>query len=143
MAPIVLAALLLAAPASAGPAPRIVDPAIWFRQESEAGDHWPHRWPGRAVSSFRVSVGADGRVTDCSIVKSSGYESLDRATCSALLRRGRFYPARNAAGEAVAGQWSGQALWTEPEAGEQGDGGPTETGEGAKNGPGCPLSPGS
>jgi TonB family protein len=49
----------------------------------------------------RLSVNAQGRVTHCSIIRSSGHASLDNATCNILERRAQFIPARDATGKAV------------------------------------------
>ena len=46
-------------------------------------------------------VDADGRVSRCSILRSSSHRSLDDATCKILSQRARFTPARNADGKAV------------------------------------------
>lgn len=51
---------------------------------------------------LRVKVGADGRVQDVSIRRSSGFPSLDQAALAAV-RRWRFDPAR-AAGVVVASE---------------------------------------
>lgn len=49
----------------------------------------------------KLTVGADGRVADCSIAKSSGRGLLDRRTCEKLTRRARFEPARDQADRPV------------------------------------------
>ena len=104
-------AAALAGQTESQPVPR-VEPRTWF-QGDETVD-WPHRWSGRAVVGFRVAVGADGRVSTCRIEKSSGHYGLDRATCRALLRRGRFDPARTHSGEPTVGFWTGEIGWSEP-----------------------------
>jgi protein TonB len=48
-----------------------------------------------------LAVDSKGRVTGCTIVRSSGHASLDETTCSILQRRARFTPARDANGEAI------------------------------------------
>lgn len=40
-----------------------------------------------------LTIGADGRVSGCSITRSSGNGALDAATCSILRRRAKFSPA--------------------------------------------------
>jgi periplasmic protein TonB len=95
-------------------APRpVTDPAAWFDAVATARNPWPDRWPGQAMVAFRVRVGEDGRVAECVIVQSTGYGSLDRATCDALTRYGRFEPARTADGRAVRAEWSGRTRWTD------------------------------
>ena len=48
------------------------------------------------------TVGADGRVSNCAVVQSSGSSSLDSTTCRIFERRFRYAPARDAAGNPVA-----------------------------------------
>ena len=50
----------------------------------------------------RLQVDPQGRVSGCSIIRSSGHASLDDATCNILRKRARFTPARDAHGNAVA-----------------------------------------
>ena len=50
----------------------------------------------------RLTVSINGRVSACDIIRSSGYKSLDDATCSILQRRARFTPARAVDGHPVA-----------------------------------------
>jgi protein TonB len=63
---------------------------------------------------FRVIVGADGRVSGCEIVRSSGYRGLDQATCRAVTKRARFRPATDGNGQAVAGSYSNSVRWQIP-----------------------------
>lgn len=65
-------------------------------------------------TSYRLSIDASGRVTSCSVVKSSGFEELDQATCQLLPRRARFEPARDEAGAAVSGSYAGSVTWRLP-----------------------------
>lgn len=62
-----------------------------------------------------LDITADGRVAGCTVVRSSGSPSLDAATCALIRRRFRFDPARDAAGNPVAGTagWR-QDWWLEP-----------------------------
>ena len=43
----------------------------------------------------RLEIGPTGRVTSCTITKSTGNSALDRATCSVLQRRAKFTPAKD------------------------------------------------
>jgi protein TonB len=54
---------------------------------------------GTVVAS--LTIGTDGRVTGCNIVRSAGNSSLDSATCSILRRRAKFTPARDTNGNAT------------------------------------------
>jgi len=63
-------------------------------------------WP-RGVQVFvRIRVSATGAVTDCIIDRGTGVASIDSTLCSLIRERFRYSPARNKAGQAVAG-WSG------------------------------------
>ncbi|HEX8643898.1 MAG TPA: energy transducer TonB [Allosphingosinicella sp.] len=107
-----LISALLALQGDIAPRP-LTDPAAWFDAAAAATHPWPHRWSGHALAAFRVRIGEDGRVAECAIVQSTGYGSLDRATCRALTSYGRFEPARNGDGTAVRGEWSGRVLWSD------------------------------
>ena len=58
---------------------------------------------GRVV--VRLNISAEGRATACAPVASSHTPVIDAAACNAALRRGRFRPALNAAGEPTAAQY--------------------------------------
>ncbi|MEO7655385.1 MAG: energy transducer TonB, partial [Sphingomicrobium sp.] len=65
-------------------------------------------YPASATSSgaegtvqASLTIGPDGRVTGCSIVRSAGNSSLDSATCNILRRRAKFTPARDTNGQAT------------------------------------------
>lgn len=73
----------------------------WFPQDSYPAAARRAGAEGRVGVS--VEVGANGRVTGCRVVTTSGNEDLDNATCRLATRNGRFTPALNAAGEAVPG----------------------------------------
>ena len=51
--------------------------------------------------TMRITVGANGRVTACSVTGSSGSSSLDDAACRGMQRYARYNPALNAAGEEI------------------------------------------
>jgi len=69
----------------------------------------------QGTTGFRLSVGADGQVTNCTVTSSSGSSRLDAETCRQLQRRARFNPARNAAGDHIAGTYSSSVLWQIPD----------------------------
>lgn len=60
---------------------------------------------------MRFTVGVSGRVTDCVVTRSSGVAALDDATCRLILKRFRYRPARNAAGQAVPDVITGDHEW--------------------------------
>ena len=50
---------------------------------------------------IRFTVRTDGRVEQCSVTRSSGFQVLDETTCRLVERRFRYRPARDAAGQPV------------------------------------------
>ena len=53
-----------------------------------------------------VQIGPDGRVTSCSVSRSSGSSDLDSAACDGMVRYARFNPAQDAAGNAISDSYS-------------------------------------
>lgn len=89
------------------------DSSRWVR-----GSDYRTRWRREdmaGAASYRLGVGTDGRVQDCTITRSSGHSALDQATCNLVTKRARFNPARNSADEQVAGSYSGSVLWQIPD----------------------------
>jgi TonB family protein len=60
---------------------------------------------------FDVAVGADGRPTRCTVVKSSGSQRLDKQSCDIFMRRARYTPATDDAGLPVAGTVRHDTSW--------------------------------
>lgn len=77
-------------------------PSIALQQEIEG------------TTGFRVTVGPDGRVSDCAITSSSGSPELDLATCTNVKRRARFEPALDASGNPTIGQYANRVRWKIP-----------------------------
>ena len=65
---------------------------------------------------FQLTVGPDGRVTDCVITQSSFSQLLDDATCRLMRRRAHFVPARDWAGRPSVGVVSASIDWQIAEA---------------------------
>jgi len=98
-------------PQRANPEPR-GNPGSW----ANANDY-----PSRALreeregtTRFRLTVNADGRVSDCQITGSSGHADLDEAACKNLTRRARFRPALDANGNPTTGSYSNAVRWQIP-----------------------------
>jgi periplasmic protein TonB len=79
-------------------------------------------YPSRALreeragtTGFRLTVGADGRATGCTVTSSSGHGDLDEATCSNVMRRARFTPATDGEGQPTTGSYSGRIRWVIPD----------------------------
>ncbi len=112
-------------PIIAPPAPVPAAPRVQPKQPTPKGN--PANWattndyPTRALreeregtTSFRVTVGPDGRVTGCSVTSSSGSPDLDDATCANVTRRARFNPATDGEGQPTTGSYSNRVRWVIP-----------------------------
>jgi TonB family protein len=71
-----------------------------------------HRMQG--TTRFEMLVGADGKATSCATTLSSGYDVLDKATCTAFLARARFSPAKDESGKPTIGRYKGSVTWKAP-----------------------------
>ena len=109
------------------PAPPAAPPPPRFTPKAAAPKDNPGNWatsndyPSRALreeregtTGFRVTVGTDGKVTDCQITRSSGSADLDDATCSNIRRRARFTPATDGDGNPTTGSYSNSIRWVIP-----------------------------
>ena len=75
----------------------------WIRRELEG------------TVGVALAVGANGRVTDCRVTRSSGHSQLDQATCALVTRRARFDPATSGrTGAAMAGDYRTAVQWRLP-----------------------------
>ncbi|WP_374786311.1 energy transducer TonB [Paenochrobactrum gallinarii] len=66
-------------------------------------------------TSFFLTVGAHGLVTNCQITRSSGHTDLDETTCTNIQRRARFLPAIDDKGVEIPGTWSSTVNWQVPD----------------------------
>lgn len=66
------------------------------------------------TTGFRLDIGADGRVTNCTVTSSSGSSTLDTTTCTLLRRRAKFSPGRDSAGNPTGGVYSSRIKWVLP-----------------------------
>jgi len=71
----------------------------WFRQSDYPNAAKRAGSTGRVV--VKVTVSDKGLPTSCWIIESSGVADLDAATCIAVVRRGKFQPARDPKGNVV------------------------------------------
>lgn len=51
--------------------------------------------------TMRITIGGNGRVSNCSVTGSSGHSDLDSAACRGMQQYARFTPAKNAAGDEI------------------------------------------
>lgn len=105
--------------------PKPVQPAFEPKAAAPLGS--PGTWAGEGdyppgdlhaghagVTRFRVGIGSDGRVSDCTIVASSGWPGLDAAACRAVTMRARFRAATDERGQATAGNYASAIRWVMP-----------------------------
>jgi TonB family protein len=100
-----------------------------FRSQSARAEpiNYPARWVtnndypkadfaqnNEGTTTFLLPVGADGKVSDCRIVESSGFPSLDRRTCELMLARAAFRPAKDGNGRAVPSFYINGVYWKVP-----------------------------
>jgi periplasmic protein TonB len=60
---------------------------------------------------FTLDIDTRGCPTACHVTRSSGYETLDDATCPILMRRARFQLAVDASGTPIPTTWSNKFTW--------------------------------
>lgn len=107
-----------------GPTPssQLFDP-IGVRPKNNPGrwvtnDDYARRWimeEMAGTAKFALSIDASGRVTGCTITRSTGHAALDSATCDLVAKRARFDAARDGSGKPVAGSYTGTITWKIPE----------------------------
>jgi len=81
-------------------------------------DDYRPRWIRESLTgkaSFTLSIDASGKVTGCSITRSTGHAVLDKATCNLVSKRARFDAARDGNGKPVGGSYSGTITWNIPD----------------------------
>lgn len=89
------------------------EPGRWITDN----DYRP-RWVREEMSGragFALEINAEGRVSQCTITRSTGHAALDEATCRLLERRARFNPAQDSAGNPVAGSYTSSVNWQIPD----------------------------
>lgn len=60
---------------------------------------------------MRIDVAADGKLSSCAVLESSGFRELDERSCDVLRKRAKFVPAVSADGRAVAGSLVSKMSW--------------------------------
>ena len=105
----------LIVPPPAPPAAPAPPPSQARSAQRDGQNRWAARiqnnYPSRAVRQeiegnvgMSVVIGADGRVTQCSVTASSGSSILDEAACDGMQRYARYQPALDAAGNPTTGR---------------------------------------
>lgn len=67
------------------------------------------------LTRVKLAIGADGRVTGCTVSASSGWPGLDAAACAKLTQRSRFEPATDNTGARVTGTFTTSVKWEIPD----------------------------
>lgn len=89
------------------------NPARWVL-DSDYRSSWLRQ--GLSGSArFALAIDAAGKVTGCTITRSTGHGVLDAATCELVGKRARFEAARDGTGKPVAGSYTGSINWNIPE----------------------------
>jgi TonB family protein len=66
------------------------------------------------VTSFKLTIGTDGKVTNCVITSSSGSAALDEATCRLVKERAMFTPALDRRGKPTEDHYFNRIRWVLP-----------------------------
>lgn len=101
-----LAAAIEQAPAAHASA---INPGSWFTAFSYPPEAERQRVEGTVA--FEVDVDVDGKPTACRITASSGSPLLDEPTCTIIMAKARFHPARGATGAPVPGRYDNKTVW--------------------------------
>ncbi|GLT01361.1 hypothetical protein GCM10007897_27540 [Sphingobium jiangsuense] len=122
-APVPLPPVLPPTPAPPPPPPPAPPKAAQKAQPRGNPGSWvtSDDYPSRALREeregtvgFRLDIGPDGRVTDCTVTSSSGHADLDSEACRLLMRRARFRPAQDTGGNPVGDSYSSRFVWRIP-----------------------------
>jgi periplasmic protein TonB len=105
----------------ATPAPRFTPQGARPRGNESTwvtNDDYPssaQREGAQGTTGTRLTIGADGRVTNCEVTASSGNSALDQAACRNIQRRARFTPATDGEGQPTTGTYNKRVRWQIPE----------------------------
>jgi protein TonB len=89
------------------------NPARWVTDSD-----YSTRWLREGLSGsarFTLGIDASGKVSSCTITRSTGHAALDAATCKLVTERARFDAARDGTGKPVAGSFTGAITWKIPD----------------------------
>lgn len=103
------ASLLINAVVAAGPA----TPLPWYTLDNYPMKAFEREWQG--ITTFSLLVGPDGRPANCTVVKSSGFDRLDKQACWVAMKKPRFTPARAPNGQLAYGEYRSQVVWARPD----------------------------
>jgi protein TonB len=106
-------------PAPAPPAAKTVEPA---RAKANLASYVSDEdYPSTAIRNeeqgttrFRLGVGPDGKVKECTVTSSSGSPALDSTTCKLMRQRARFTPATGSDGKPTSDTVTNAIRWVLP-----------------------------
>ena len=75
---------------------------------------------GGGANQVRLLIGADGKVTACTIYIAVAGQSLNERICSLAKERASFQPAKDAGGQPMASVWMGSPMFLGPPPGGAG-----------------------
>ena len=106
-------ATFVTGPTVATPAEPRTDPAAWVTSDDYVLQAFREEREG--VTWFVATIGIEGRITDCTITRSSGWPDLDQAGCQLIKRRAIFKPALDVAGVPVPTRIERSINWRMPD----------------------------
>jgi Gram-negative bacterial TonB protein C-terminal len=65
--------------------------------------------------AFKLTVGPDGKPSDCQIIETSNIELLDKTSCAVVMKRALFTPAVGADGRPASAPYINRIRWQAPE----------------------------
>ena len=108
--------VVVAPPPAPPPPPRISQAAVakgnpgqYFSQDNYPPSALRAGEEGRVVAM--LTIGTDGRVSECEVTTSSGSAALDQATCRIAKSRVRYSPAKDENGQPIASRTSLPVRW--------------------------------
>ena len=84
-------------------------PLPWF--EMDDYPVWAFQRHQQGVTAFELLVDPNGKPANCTIVSSSGSDTLDRQACTVAMRKARFAAALDANGAPVYGIYRTKVTW--------------------------------
>lgn len=99
-------------PSVASPAKARGNPSNWITTDDYPSRALREEREGVTVVAFEINT--EGRVENCRVTSSSGSPDLDEATCRNLVRRARYTPAKDAAGNAMTSSDTRRVRWQMP-----------------------------
>lgn len=103
---------LLALLASANiTAPIAINPASWITARD-----YPYARTAQeeGITRFQLIISNEGKIVQCQVINSSGFQDLDNLTCALMAERGHFRPALDQNGKPIWSVFRNQIVWQAP-----------------------------